>query len=92
MIKISGDQIHGMENVQSGKDSASNDGPCPNSEKQVVEKFLASADVRINGDRPWDIHVHTPDLSGRSSFQKKGQAEGIKVHDHKNWPKVLTSP
>jgi cyclopropane-fatty-acyl-phospholipid synthase len=24
----------------------------------VVEKLLAKADVRVNGSRPWDIHIH----------------------------------
>jgi cyclopropane-fatty-acyl-phospholipid synthase len=23
-----------------------------------MANLLASADIRINGDRPWDIHVH----------------------------------
>jgi cyclopropane-fatty-acyl-phospholipid synthase len=30
-----------------------------------VERLLAFADVRINGDRPWDIHVHNRKLYAR---------------------------
>jgi len=30
-----------------------------------IEKLLALADVRINGDRPWDILVHRPDFFGK---------------------------
>jgi len=26
----------------------------------LVESFLSRADVQINGDNPWDIHVHHP--------------------------------
>lgn len=26
--------------------------------QDVMANLLASADIRINGDRPWDIHVH----------------------------------
>jgi len=33
--------------------------------KQTLEGFLALADVRINGDRPWDIHVENPGFYGR---------------------------
>ncbi len=29
--------------------------------KEAVEHLLAQADVRINGDRPWDIQVHNSD-------------------------------
>lgn len=25
--------------------------------KRVVEDLLGKADIRINGDRPWDIHI-----------------------------------
>ncbi|MBW1772146.1 MAG: cyclopropane fatty acyl phospholipid synthase, partial [Deltaproteobacteria bacterium] len=31
-----------------------------NREKQILEQILASADVRVNGDRPWDIKVRNP--------------------------------
>ena len=27
---------------------------------KIIKDLLASADVRINGDRPWDIQVHNP--------------------------------
>jgi cyclopropane-fatty-acyl-phospholipid synthase len=30
--------------------------------KEVVEKMLAEADIKINGDRPWDIRVHNENL------------------------------
>ena len=30
-----------------------------------LEKLLALADIRINGDRPWDIHVHNEKFYGR---------------------------
>ena len=30
--------------------------------QQTVRDILALADVRINGDRPWDIQVHNPEL------------------------------
>ena len=26
--------------------------------KEVVEQLLSPADVIVNGDRPWDIHIH----------------------------------
>ena len=33
--------------------------------KTVIEKMLAGTDVRINGDRPWDIKVHDERLYDR---------------------------
>jgi cyclopropane-fatty-acyl-phospholipid synthase len=30
-----------------------------------VKKLLARASIRINGDRPWDVQVHNPDLYQR---------------------------
>lgn len=33
--------------------------------RQVVEPLLARADIRINGDRPWDIQVHRSDIFDR---------------------------
>ena len=33
--------------------------------KQAVQKYLALADIRINGNRPWDIQVHNPKLFSR---------------------------
>jgi cyclopropane-fatty-acyl-phospholipid synthase len=30
--------------------------------KTVVEKLLKKADIEINGERPWDIHVHNDSL------------------------------
>lgn len=33
--------------------------------EKEFQKFLALADVKINGDRPWDIHVHNPKLYER---------------------------
>jgi len=41
-----------------------------NSFKQKVEEILAPADVRINGDRLWDIQVHN------ENFYKRVLAEG----------------
>lgn len=31
----------------------------------VIRRLLASADIRINGDRPWDIRVHNDDFYPR---------------------------
>jgi cyclopropane-fatty-acyl-phospholipid synthase len=36
-----------------------------NSEKQFVEGLLSSADITINGDRPWDIHVYNEGFYNR---------------------------
>jgi cyclopropane-fatty-acyl-phospholipid synthase len=33
--------------------------------RRQAEMLLAECDIRINGDRPWDLHVHNPDLYGR---------------------------
>jgi len=33
--------------------------------KQAVQKYLALADIRINGNRPWDMQVHNPKLFSR---------------------------
>jgi cyclopropane-fatty-acyl-phospholipid synthase len=33
--------------------------------KKHIEDLLALADIRINGDRPWDIRVHNEKLYGR---------------------------
>ncbi len=33
--------------------------------KEKVESLLEYADVRIGGDRPWDLQVHNPDTYGR---------------------------
>ena len=33
--------------------------------KTMVTSMLAVADIRIGGDRPWDIQVHNPDLYQR---------------------------
>ena len=33
--------------------------------EQKVSELLAHADVTVNGDRPWDIQVHNPDLFKR---------------------------
>lgn len=30
--------------------------------KHTVRELLAEADIEINGDRPWDLQVHNPDL------------------------------
>lgn len=32
---------------------------------QLVEDMLARADIRIGGDRPWDIHFHNPNVPER---------------------------
>lgn len=37
--------------------------------KKIITDMLASADIRINGDRPWDIHVHNEDLYRRALRQ-----------------------
>ncbi len=29
-----------------------------NSDKQTVQKLFSSADIKINGNRPWDINIH----------------------------------
>jgi cyclopropane-fatty-acyl-phospholipid synthase len=31
----------------------------------LVEQLFASADIRVNGDRPWDIVIHDPRTAGR---------------------------
>lgn len=36
-----------------------------NHAKQIIEELLQHADIRINGDRPWDIHVHDERLFQR---------------------------
>jgi cyclopropane-fatty-acyl-phospholipid synthase len=33
------------------------------------ERILGDADIRIDGNRPWDIHVHNPELSRRAITQ-----------------------
>jgi cyclopropane-fatty-acyl-phospholipid synthase len=33
--------------------------------KKVVEKILDDADIRIDGNRPWDIQVHNPEFYDR---------------------------
>jgi cyclopropane-fatty-acyl-phospholipid synthase len=33
--------------------------------KRKVEAMLAAADITINGDRPWDVQVHNPDIYER---------------------------
>jgi len=33
--------------------------------KKIVQHHLAVADIRVNGNRPWDIHVHNPELYAR---------------------------
>ncbi len=30
--------------------------------KELAQKVLSAADIKINGSRPWDIQVHNPDL------------------------------
>ncbi len=37
----------------------------PSQEAAFVEKLLAKADIKIQGDRPWDIQVHRPELYKR---------------------------
>lgn len=37
--------------------------------KEVISKMLADADIRINGDRPWDIQIHNEDLYARALRQ-----------------------
>lgn len=33
--------------------------------RSAIEKMLARADIRLNGDRPWDIRVHNDELYDR---------------------------
>ncbi|WP_110667480.1 cyclopropane fatty acyl phospholipid synthase [Salinicola halophilus] len=33
--------------------------------RQTIEQWLQGADVVLNGDRPWDIRIHHPDLFAR---------------------------
>lgn len=33
--------------------------------REIVQKLAEKADIRINGDRPWDIQVHNDDLYAR---------------------------
>ena len=33
--------------------------------KQVLQDLLSVADVKINGNRPWDIQVHNPKFYSR---------------------------
>ena len=35
------------------------------SSKQVIADLLAKADIKINGDRDWDIQVHNDKLYNR---------------------------
>lgn len=34
-------------------------------EKKLIEGYLSEAGIQINGDKPWDIHVHDDRLYGR---------------------------
>jgi len=36
----------------------------------LVESFLSRADVQINGDNPWDIHVHHPGFYKRAILER----------------------
>ncbi|UCF29811.1 MAG: cyclopropane fatty acyl phospholipid synthase [bacterium] len=36
-----------------------------NGNRRRVQEILALADIRINGDRPWDLHVHNSDFFRR---------------------------
>lgn len=36
------------------------------SSKQIIKKLLAQVDIKINGDRPWDIQVHNEKFYGRA--------------------------
>ena len=36
-----------------------------NSMRRVIERLLSSADIKINGDRPWDLQVHNEKLYAR---------------------------
>ncbi len=33
--------------------------------RRRIERLLAEADVRLDGDRPWDLRVHREELFGR---------------------------
>ena len=39
--------------------------PPKNVYQKRVEAMLAEADIRVGGDRPWDVHVHNPDTYAR---------------------------
>ncbi|WP_133490034.1 cyclopropane fatty acyl phospholipid synthase [Alcanivorax sp. 24] len=36
----------------------------------MISEILASADIQINGRRPWDLHVHHPDTLSRFAAQR----------------------
>jgi cyclopropane-fatty-acyl-phospholipid synthase len=40
-------------------------GQSADADRQALQALLARADVRIGGDRPWDLHVHDPRLYRR---------------------------
>jgi len=40
-------------------------GPKHNKYQQKIEALLSNADIRVNGDRPWDLQLHNSDLFGR---------------------------
>lgn len=42
------------------------DGAAPSAVENFFAQLLAQADIRINGDRPWDIRVHNPAVFSRS--------------------------
>lgn len=46
-----------MENVESSMETSST-GKHRFSAKQLVKNLMAMIDVKVNGDRPWDIQVH----------------------------------
>jgi cyclopropane-fatty-acyl-phospholipid synthase len=39
--------------------------PAPNRARALIERLLLGADVRIDGDRPWDLQVHDDRLYAR---------------------------
>lgn len=55
-----------MERAENGFQRSAWTGPLVKSgAREVVEEVLARIDVRLNGNRPWDIRVHNPDFYSR---------------------------
>jgi cyclopropane-fatty-acyl-phospholipid synthase len=39
--------------------------PAPRETRGIIEQMLDRADIRIDGERPWDIRIHNPAVFGR---------------------------
>jgi cyclopropane-fatty-acyl-phospholipid synthase len=53
--------MHTISSKRTSNQSVDNDRQV-GTDRKAVQELLARADVRINGDRPWDIQVHNPEL------------------------------